>query len=258
MILRTRKANNMQEPTQDLARAAKDEIGYIGTFLRRHGWQMALWFVCLLLPVWVFADLMGEVHEHETFAFDAPILETLHGMSSPALDRFFTLVSRIGFLWGTIPLDVIVVVWLAWRRRLRDSMFFSLAVIGSALLDVAGKAYFERSRPDLWLSITPEYSYSFPSGHAMGSATLGLALTVLCWPTRWRWPVLIVATAFVLLVGLSRIYLGVHYPSDILAGWCAATAWVFGMHALVLRGNDSSSSAATSDEDTSGQGSADR
>jgi undecaprenyl-diphosphatase len=67
----------------------------------------------------------------------------------------------------------------------------------------------------------------------MGSATLAVALILLSWPTRWRWLILSVSGLFVVLVALSRIYLGVHYPSDILAGWAAGTAWVVAMQQLV-------------------------
>lgn len=235
------------------ANPASDEAGYLGRFVRRHGWRIAIWFFCLLLPLWGFAALVGEIHEHEAFAFDAPLLQGLHARASPSLDRFFVLVSRIGFAWGTVPFDVLFIAWLAYRRRFRDGLFFALAVVGSLLLDVAGKAYFHRDRPDLWLSITPEYTYSFPSGHAMGSATLGAALVFLGWNTRWRWPVAAAAVVFVFLVGLSRVYLGVHYPSDILAGWCAALAWVFGIFKLVDRGAPPPPVNAAPGEDTVGK-----
>jgi membrane-associated phospholipid phosphatase len=226
---------SVPESPTEAARVAGDELGYGLRFLRRHGWRMVLWFFCLLLPLWGFAALVGEVHEKEVFAFDAPVLNMLHAMATPTLDRFFVLMSNLGYLWGVVPLDVIILLWLASHRRFRDGLFFGLSVIGSLVLNLAAKNYFARVRPDLWLSLTPETTYSFPSGHAMGSATLGMALILLCWPTRWRWPVTIAALAFVLLVGVSRIYLGVHYPSDILAGWTAAIAWVFGMHELVAR-----------------------
>ena len=65
--------------------------------------------------------------------------------------------------------------------------------------------------------------------------TLACVIVLLCWRTRLRWPVIIAMTAFVALVGLSRIYLGVHYPSDILAGWAAAIAWTYAVYALVFR-----------------------
>lgn len=212
-----------------------EALAYGRRFLRRHGWRMGLWFFCLVLPLWGFAALVGEMHENEVFAFDAPTLNALHAIATPALDAFAVLMTKLGYLWGVVPLDIVVLFWLAWHRHFRAGLFFGVAATGSALLNVVAKSYFARARPDLWLSLAPETTYSFPSGHAMGSATLGVALVFLCWHTRWRWPVFAGATAFVLLVGLSRIYLGVHYPSDILAGWSAAIAWVFGMHELVSR-----------------------
>ena len=241
------------EPVKQAAQVAGDEFGYGVGFLRKHGWRMALWFVFLLIPIWGFAALVGEIHEKEIFPFDAPILNMLHAIETPGRDRFFVWVSRIGFLWGTIPIDVLILAYLAIRRRFRDSLFFGLAVIGSAVLDIVGKNYFARARPDLWLSITPETNYSFPSGHAMGSATLGMALVLLCWGTRWRWPMLVVATVFVFLVGLSRLYLGVHYPSDILAGWCVAIVWVIGIHTLVDRKAPTPPPTAATSKDTIGK-----
>lgn len=212
-----------------------DLVGYGLRFVRKHGWQMVLWFFCLLLPLWGFTALVGEVHEKTVFPFDAPILVALHGMATPTLNRFFLLMTRLGYSWGVVPLDFIFLMALILRRRFRDGMFLGTAVIGSAALNIVAKNYFARTRPDLWLSIRPETTYSFPSGHAMGSTTLGMAVVLLCWPTRWRWPVTIASVVFILLVGVSRLYLGVHYPSDILAGWSAAIAWTFGMYLLVDR-----------------------
>jgi membrane-associated phospholipid phosphatase len=212
-----------------------NQLGYAVRFLRKHGWRLVLWFVCLLLPLWIFASLVGEMHEKEVFPFDAPALNMLHAMATPTRDRFFLLMTQLGYLWGVVPLDLIVLLSLALRRKFREGLFFGIAITGSAGLDIVAKAYFARMRPDLWLSLTPETTYSFPSGHAMGSATLGVALIILCWPTPWRWPITAASLVFVLLVGVSRVYLGVHYPSDILAGWSAAVAWVYVVHILVDR-----------------------
>jgi undecaprenyl-diphosphatase len=142
-------------------------------------------------------------------------------------------MSRIGYQYGVIPVDVLILAWLVWKRRYRDALFFVLAVVGSLVVNMGAKNHFTRLRPDLWASIAPEMSWSFPSGHAMGSMTLGTALVLLAWPTRARWWVFAMSASFVVLVGMSRVYLGVHYPSDILAGWTAAMAWVLAMHWLV-------------------------
>ena len=69
----------------------------------------------------------------------------------------------------------------------------------------------------------------------MGSATLAMVVLLLCWHTRFRWPVVVLAALFALAVGASRIYLGVHYPSDILGGWAAGVAWVSGVYLVLYR-----------------------
>jgi undecaprenyl-diphosphatase len=221
------------EATGELARVVTSEAGYGLRFLRRHGWRVLLIFVGVLLPMLVFAALVDELRESEVFFFDAPILLAVHGMATPAMDRFAVLMSKLGYLWGVVPLDIGIFAWLAWRRRFRDGLFFGLAVLGSMTLDLVAKFHFARVRPSLWLSLAPENTFSFPSGHAMGSATLAVALILLVWPTRWGWLTLIGSSLFVVLVGLSRVYLGVHYPSDILAGWMAGTAWVVAIYQLV-------------------------
>lgn len=211
------------------------EVSYALHFMREHAGFLLLGVFGVLMPLWGFGALVERLHKHEIFPFDAPVLNMLHALSTPALDGFFVWMSRIGSAWGIVPVDVIVLLWLALRRRYRDTLFFGLAVIGSELIDFAAKNYFARMRPSLWLSIRPEMTYSFPSGHAMGSASLGVALILLFWRTSWRWSITPVVLGFVLLIGISRIYLGVHFPSDILAGWSAATVWVVGMHQLVDR-----------------------
>ena len=148
----------------------------------------------------------------------------------------FLLFSTIGYEWGVVPFDIVLVLVLALLRRYREGLFAAIALGGSALLNLAAKQFFARDRPSLWESIAPETNFSFPSGHAMGSMTLACVLVLLAWRTRWRWPMLVAMAAFVVMVGLSRVYLGVHYPSDILAGWTAATAWTVGVYLLVFRG----------------------
>lgn len=224
----------MRAPTEALA-TLREDLRFGVDFLRRRLLRLALLFVGLLLPLWGFAELADEVHEREPFAFDVPILLFARNLASDGLDRVFLFFSAVGYQWGVVPFDIALILVLAWRRRMREGMFAGVAIVGSALLNLSTKQFFARDRPTLWESIAPETTYSFPSGHAMGSATLAWVLLLLAWRTRWRWPVAIAMIAFAAMVAFSRVYLGVHYPSDILAGWAAASAWTVSVYLLVFR-----------------------
>lgn len=226
----------------EAVQAVKEETRFGGRFLRMHGWRLLLVFGGVLLPLWGFGALVDTLREGEAFPFDVPLLEAMHGTASAARNRLFLVVTDIGYAWGVIPADVLLVLWLILRRHRREALFAALSLAGSALLNLGAKRSFARARPSLWTSIQPETTYSFPSGHAMGSMTLAAVVVLLCWSVHaqwgrtWRWPVTVLAAVFVLLVGLSRVYLGVHYPSDILAGWTAALAWVVATYSLIFHG----------------------
>ncbi len=204
-------------------------------WMGRNAWRFVLLFIGVLLPLAAFVALADEVHEFEEFHFDAPLLWKMHAVSSPGLDAFFVFISKVGYQWGVIPADILIVLALLAFRRWREASFAALSFIGSALLNLGSKQFFQRDRPSLWESIAPESTYSFPSGHAMGSATLAAVVILLAWNTRWRWPALIGGVLFAGAVSLSRVYLGVHYPSDILGGWCAALVWVVGCFLVMFR-----------------------
>ncbi len=224
----------MSPSSTDVRKTLSGEFRYGVRTLKRHGLRFALLFMALLLPLWGFGVLAEEVWEGDTFFFDQPLLRWAETWHSPVMDRVFLFFSDIGYQWGVVPFDILLVAWLALKRKPREGLFAGIALAGSALLNVAAKHYFHRARPSLWESISPETTFSFPSGHAMGSMTLAAVLVLLAWPTRWRWWVLALMVPFVLMVGASRIYLGVHYPSDILAGWTAALAWVFGVYLVMF------------------------
>ncbi len=224
----------MSPSSTDVRKTLSGEARYGLRTLKRHGPRLLLLFIAVLLPLWAFGELAVEVREGDTFSFDQPLLLWAETWHSPVMDRVFLFFSDIGYQWGVVPFDILLVVWLALKRKPREGLFAGIALAGSGLLNVAAKHYFGRERPSLWESISPETTFSFPSGHAMGSMTLATVLVLLAWPTRWRWWVLGLMVPFVVMVGASRIYLGVHYPSDILAGWAAALAWVFGVYLLLF------------------------
>lgn len=210
---------------EPLAKTLEKEARFGAAFLRRYGWRLLLLFAGLVLPLWGFAELVDELRDREPFEFDEPILHFVHGLANDGFDQAFLLFSALGYHWGVVPFDIALIVTLALKRHAREGLFAALAIGGSALLNMAAKQSFARARPSLWESIAPETTFSFPSGHAMGSMTLAWVCMLLAWRTRWRWPVTVMAVLFTVLVGLSRIYLGVHFPSDILAGWAAASVW---------------------------------
>ena len=208
-------------------------LAQVRLHLRPYGWQLVLLFVGVLIPLYLFGTLAEEVVEQEGFFFDLPVLLMLHGHATPLYDRIMLFFTFLGSRWVMIPLDVLIALVLVARRRWASAVFWGLAVGGGVLLNLAAKHSFARLRPALWPSLAPETTFSCPSGHSVGSMAFVVALSVLTWRTRWRWPVLICGSLFVFLVGLSRVYLGVHYPSDVVAAWAAALGWVVGLAVLL-------------------------
>ncbi|MGD0993659.1 MAG: phosphatase PAP2 family protein [Gemmatimonadales bacterium] len=144
-----------------------------------------------------------------------------------------TLLSAATGIGGTVGLMVIVAVVAATLlvRRERASAIFIVVTAGAgALLNLGLKAFFARMRPDLASALVVMRSYSFPSGHAMSSFITFGALGYLALRRRWPWAAksasLAIALTIVVLVGLSRVYLGVHWASDIAGGWSAGAVWL--------------------------------
>jgi undecaprenyl-diphosphatase len=186
---------------------------------------LAVVFVGVLAPLVLLGKLAHRILGRGFFWDDALLL-WIHGFDTPARDQFFLLITQAGRAIIAVPFCLIVTLWLARARRRGDALFFAVATFGAMFLSLVTKLFFGRDRPALWPSPAPETTLSFPSGHAMSSMAIAAALIALFWPTRWRWWAAGLGALFVLLVGLSRLYLGVHYPSDILGGWCASLAWV--------------------------------
>lgn len=195
--------------------------------LNRHPWIFPL--VAISASMLVFAKLAEDIWQHEGFSWDIPILLTLHQASNPLWDKVMLTFTQLGGASSMAAVAALALVALFYMRRFDQMGFFAVSIGGVAILNPLLKHVFHRMRPDLWPQLTPEHDYSFPSGHAMGSMAVIAGLVILAWPTRWRWPALLLGVLFVLGVGTSRLYLGVHYPSDVLAGWVAALTWTAGV-----------------------------
>ncbi len=107
------------------------------------------------------------------------------------------------------------------------------AGLGNTIINFAAKEIIHRVRPHLWESSYHHYGYAFPSGHAMTSMTLVVVLVILAWKTSWRSLSIILGSIFVLAIAWTRLYLGVHFPSDIVAGWMVALAWAIAASLII-------------------------
>lgn len=206
----------------------------LGRLLVAHWRSLLLLLVGVYLPLQVFGELAEEVWENEGgFPWDVPILLAIHSMANPQLDFLAVTLTKLGVFWGVFPVATIIALALFIRRRWRSLTYLITTLLGSIVINRTAKVLLHRVRPHLWESPAPEFDYGFPSGHAMSSMTLVAVLVILSWNSRWRWWVLAVGTFFVLVIGWTRLYLGVHYPSDILAGWMASIAWAVGVSWIV-------------------------
>lgn len=202
-------------------------------FIARRG-SLSLLLIGIYLPLQVFGELAEEVWENEGgFPWDVPILLSIHSTASPQLDVFASKLTQLGVFWGVFPIATALSLALLFQKRWREIAYFVTTLLGSIIINRTAKLLLHRVRPHLWESPAPEFDYGFPSGHAMSSMTLVAALVILTWGSHWRCLVWIAGGLFVLSIGWTRLYLGVHYPSDILAGWTVSIAWATGVSLLI-------------------------
>lgn len=157
---------------------------------------------------------------------DRSAMGELHELSRPTLDSVVLWITKLGSAPLIVGLAVALAGWFAVRRRWSPALFVLVSVGGAGVATALIKRLVERTRPDVFPWLTPESGYSFPSGHSTGAMALALAVTVLVWHRRGGRLVAALAVGTAVLVGISRIYVGVHYPTDVLAGWTVAAVVV--------------------------------
>lgn len=177
-----------------------------------------------------FGWLADEALEGDARAFDDATRAAVHQLASPLLTA---IMRGFSFIGSTIALSagtIFVVIRFAMRKWKREAILFALTMIGAGLLNITLKLAFKRPRPVPFFNLSPPETYSFPSGHSLTSAVffgaLAAILTAHIKSTRAKAAIWIVSTAMFLLIGLSRIYLGVHYTTDVIAGFAAALIWI--------------------------------
>ncbi|MDN5788833.1 phosphatase PAP2 family protein [Pseudorhodobacter sp.] len=196
-------------------------------------------FLAVASGFWAFFALLEEVREGETLGFDERILLALRApgdlsqpVGPPALHELMRDFTALGGV-GVLTLLTLVVAGFLSLQRNRATAVFLLAAVGTGILvSTLFKEFVARPRPDLVPHGSIVGSPSFPSGHSLMATLVYLTLAITIARTqsqlRIKTYVVLVAVALSLAVGISRVYLGVHWPSDVLAGWALGAAWALG------------------------------
>jgi undecaprenyl-diphosphatase len=190
-------------------------------------------FVIFIAAWTLFGWLANDILHGEKPSFDDLVRGAVHSWASPPLTYCALGITLLGSSPFLIPLSAI----LCWRffkaGRKHAGVFLVIAVGGAQALDEVVKLLFHRQRPEAFFGYHDPASYSFPSGHAFSSLTFYGVLGAIASAgieSRFRKVVLWAAAALLpLLIGFTRIYLGVHYPSDVLAGYASALIWMAAM-----------------------------
>lgn len=204
---------------------------------------LALGFAAALAALGIFVWLANQVARGATIAFDAGTREAIHQYAAPPLTAVARALSELGSPDSLLIMGagaLVGMLALGWRRA---AVRFVVTLAGALVLDAALKAGFHRTRPVSFFGTPLPASFSFPSGHALFSAcffgALAALITARIRSRAARVALWTVSCALAFAIGLSRIYLGVHYPSDVLAGYTVALVWVLAVaHAdrtMVLR-----------------------
>ena len=193
-----------------------------------------------------FIKLAGEMSEGETQAFDVAFLKALRvpgDIGTPIGPAWLLSSMRdLTALGGVTVLTLVsflAIAFLLTRGRVKQALYTALATGGGALMGRLLKSLFARERPEVVPHLVEVHSLSFPSGHSMNSAIVYLTLAVMISRSfedrKPRIFVIGVAALLVMTIGFTRLYLGVHYPTDVLGGWTVGAAWALAMGLIATR-----------------------
>ncbi|MGN7401839.1 phosphatase PAP2 family protein [Cytobacillus praedii] len=192
--------------------------------------QHSIPFIIGVISLLAFSFMAFFVSANKVVQFDSTIITFVQGFENSSLTAVMKFFTFIGDTNSVIVLSILVITFLyAVLKHRVELILFIVAIIGSAVLNQLLKYSFQRARPELHRLIEIE-SYSFPSGHAMNAFTVYTIISFLLWrhiPSRaGRILLIIISALMIFTIGISRIYLGVHYPSDIIAGYFASACWL--------------------------------
>lgn len=182
-----------------------------------------------LAGTWGFVEVALEVQKGSTQPFDDSVMRFMAANRVPWLERAMVQITALGTGIVVFTIVGVAAIFLALTRHRYSATLLLVATLGGVLFNTLLKLSFDRPRPRIFPWITPVVSSSFPSGHAMSAAIVYATVAYLAarlMVHRWaRWLMMSLALVLILLIGASRVYLGVHYPSDVLGGFVIGFAW---------------------------------
>lgn len=196
-----------------------------GASMRGHARLLVLAAIAAAL----FCALALDVETNPVAGFDEAVRMEVHGLASPFLTRVAETVTWLGTLGVLALFDVVAVAVLLHAGRRDGAAMLTVTMVGSVALENGLKFSFQRVRPPPFFGSEP-LTYSFPSGHALFSLCfycgLAAAATHSVQSCAFKTAIWVAAVLLVLAIGGTRVYLGVHYPSDVLGGYLVAIAWI--------------------------------
>lgn len=201
-------------------------------WMRQHWRQLLALALLIVLPLFLLGFLTEDIHEKEVFGFDAPLTLWVRANTPEWFRQVALAFSAVGSATWMTPVSAVLLL-VFWRKSAAMGRYFLISLGGVMLLNIILKALIGRVRPQIVEWLWQEGDNSFPSGHATMAAALTVTLVALLWRTGWRWPLIVVGALYTLLMGVSRVYVGVHYPTDVLGGWALGIGWSAGT-AMVL------------------------
>lgn len=205
-------------------------IDFFGSIRLALGSLLFFGMALAIAALFFFAWMADEIVEGDTLRFDEYVRGFIHQFAFPALTILMRTASFLGSTLFLTLLGIGVVIALYLKKHRRGAIIFTITTIGASLLLVSLKFAFRRARPEPFFDAILPASYSFPSGHSLASfcfyGALAAIITVRIEKLWLKTLIWLAAAILILSIGISRIYLGVHYPSDVLAGFTVGLIWV--------------------------------